>query len=280
VNKVVYVSDFLLSDILGGGELNDHELCNGLKERKVNLSIVKSHKLDLQNVNINTFYIISNFINLKSEVKDFITKKCKYIIYEHDHKYISTRNPANFKNYKAPESLIINKKFYQNAKLIYCQSSFHKSIIEKNINLHNIYNVSGNLWSMESLNKLSALSKKSKENCYSILNSRIPHKNTTETKFYCDNKGYKYQLISSGVYDEFLNKLSNNDKFIFLPKTPETLSRVVVEARMMNIKTITNKNVGASYEPWFSLKGQELIDFMFNKKYEILNKTIEIMNEK
>jgi hypothetical protein len=125
---------------------------------------------------------------------------------------------------------------------------------------------------------MKILSKKTKNNCHSVLNSRISHKNTRETAFYCDQKGYKYNLISSDNYQEFLSLLSNNDKFIFLPKTPETLSRVVVEARMMNIEVTTNKRVGASYEPWFNMKGEELIDLMISKRKEIVNKVMEVAN--
>ena len=111
------------------------------------------------------------------------------------------------------------------------------------------------------------------------MNSTIDHKNTRETIFYCDKKNYEYDLISSQKYQEFLSLLANNNKFIFLPKTPETLSRVVVEARMMNIKTITNKRVGAAHEPWFHLKGEDLIYYMENKKKETINKIIEVINE-
>ena len=75
----------------------------------------------------------------------------KYIIYEHDHKYLKTRDPANYPNYKAPESDIINIDFYKSAKKVLCQSSFHKSIIEKNTQLNNVQNLSGNLWSDYSL---------------------------------------------------------------------------------------------------------------------------------
>ena len=46
---------------------------------------------------------------------------------------------------------------------------------------------------------------------------------------------------------------------------------------MMNISVITNKKIGASYEPWFSLKGEELIDFMLNKRTEILNKIKDVL---
>ena len=139
--------------------------------------------------------------------------------------------------------------------------------------------MSGNFWSKDSLEIMKILSRKQKTDCYSILNSRIEHKNTKETAFYCEKKGYEYNLISSNNYQEFLSLMSNNKRFLFLPKTPETLSRVVVEAKMMNIKVTTNKRVGASYEPWFNLKGEELIDLMESKKELVVNKILELINE-
>jgi hypothetical protein len=200
------------------------------------------------------------------------------MIYEHDHKYLKNRDPAIFKDYIAPKTMIINQEFYKKAKVVFCQSSFHESIIKKNLNLDNLHNVSGNLWSTGSLKTMRILSKKQKKDCFSVMNSLIDHKNTREACFYCEKKGYKYELISSGDYQEFLGLLSSNKKFIFLPKTPETLSRVVVEARMMNIKVITNKRVGASYEDWFKLKGEKLIDYMLNKRQETTDKVIEVIN--
>ena len=73
--------------------------------------------------------------------------------------------------------------------------------------------------------------------------------------------------------------MGKNKTFIFFPKTPETLSRVTVEARMMNMKTITNNKVGASQEPWFNLKGEELIGKMIGKREEITNTIIEVLSE-
>ena len=279
MTNVVYISDALLSDLIGGGELNDHELCSELSNNGLNIVKIRSFQVDLEDVDSNTFYIISNFVRLRKDVMDKIKNKCKYIIYEHDHKYLANRNPAEFKNYKAPDNMVINEQFYKNAKAVFCQSSFHESIIKKNIELENLYNVSGNLWSLDSLKIMKILSKKQKNNCYSILNSNIEHKNSKETVFYCEKKGYKYNLISSRNYQEFLSQLSNNDKFMFLPKTPETLSRVVVEARMMNIKVLTNKRVGASYESWFNLQGEELINLMTEKRKKIIKKVLEVIHE-
>lgn len=221
--------------------------------------------------NIDCFYIISNFVGLSEESKDFLALNCKYVIYEHDHKYLLNRNPAIFNNFKAPESEIINKNFYKLARKVLCQSSFHEEIIYKNLCIDNLLNLSGNLWSLESLKALSNLSSKHKEDRYSIMKSDNWHKNTIESKIYCEKKGYNYDLICSKNYLDFLSLLSNNRRFLFLPKTPETLSRVVVEAKMMNVAVTTNRNVGATYEEWYIKQGLELVNYMLDKRKQILN---------
>ena len=259
----LYISDFFLSDVVGGGELNDHELCNALDCHKIYSNRVTVEFLKRIPP---TKIIVSNFINLTRDCIDELTHNHQYIIYEHDHKYLKNRNPAEFDSYKAPPDQLINVDFYKNAKAVFCQSSFHEEIIKKNLDISTTCNVSGNLWSLDSLEVLKVLARKEKRDRFSILNSPTWHKNTATTAFYCDKKGFDYDLISSPDYNKFLSMLSSNDKFIFLPKTPETLSRVVVEARMLGVKVLTNKNVGAVYEPWFAMKGEELIEFMINKR--------------
>ena len=279
MTKILYISDLLDRDILGGGELNDAELCLQLQNKKFTVDRKHSHTVTLNDCGEYDFFIVSNFLNLDFEVFKKIKNNLSYIIYEHDHKYVRTRNPAMYKDYKAPDDHIINKDFYENAKMVFCQTSFHRDIITKNISIDNVYNVSGNLWPDDILEFLKTLSTNTKQDKISILQSTTPHKNTQQCVFYCQNKNLEYELVSSGEYRNFLQKLSKNQKFMFLPKTPETLSRVTVEARMLNVSTITNKNVGACYEDWFSLKGNDLIQFMYNKKQEVVNKVIEIIDE-
>tara|TARA_R100000278_G_scaffold123124_1_gene111407 strand:- start:4173 stop:5021 length:849 start_codon:yes stop_codon:yes gene_type:complete len=281
MNNVLYIADLLDVDIIGGGELNDAELCNQLFKKKYTINKKRSHTVTIYDCKKNDFIIISNFVNLNYNVLEYITQNCKYIIYEHDHKYLKNRNPAAYKNFKAPEHHIVHKEFYKKAKSVFCQSSFHKNIIEKNLSINNVYNVSGNLWSDESLDIISKLAADStiKKDKISILNSTTWHKNTKECVFYCEKKKLEYELISSNVYTDFLSQLSKNKKFMFLPKTPETLSRVVVEARMLNVSTITNKNVGACHEKWISLQGNELIDYMKKNKEKTIKKIVELINE-
>ena len=61
---------------------------------------------------------------------------------------------------------------------------------------------------------------------------------------YCKVKNVPYELVGSLPYSEFLEKLGQNETFLFFPETMETLCRVVVEARMMNMKAITNGVLG------------------------------------
>ena len=172
MNKVVFVSDFFVEQIIGGGELNDFEVFKELKNKNFEVSRVHSHLLKKEKLNHDTFYIVSNFINLSHDVKKELCN-FNYIIYEHDHKYLRSRNPAIYKNFVAPTDQIINIDFYKNAMAVLSQSTFHDEIINKNLNLNNTINLSGNMWSFTSLEFMSKVSKKDKKDCTSILNSSI-----------------------------------------------------------------------------------------------------------
>jgi len=279
--KVVYISDFLAEDILGGGELNDRELCSILsKEYDIDVTRMRATQVNtsvIQDKNID-FFIISNFIWLQEKGLLNLFKNRDYVIYEHDHKYLRTRNPGFYKNFQAPKGDIINEQFYKNAKKVFCQSSFHKDIIKRNLDINNIENVSGNLWSEKELQYMEDILSVGKKDVCSIMGDKgIFHKNSQDCIIYCTSKKIKYEVIKSQNYLEFLKLLGTNSKFIFLPKSPETLSRVVVEARMMGVSVMTNRMVGACHEPWFSQKGKELIDTMREKRKEIgykINKVI------
>ena len=272
MNKdIIYISDFFADRVLGGSELNDDELIKLLEQRKYKVKKARSHLVNLKFLleHKDSFFIVSNFYNLSLESKRWISKNCRYIIYEHDHKYLNTRNPAKFKNFKVPQEAIRNFFFYKKAEFVITQSTFQKNIIQDNLGLENIFSISGNLWSTTSLEKLRENCKKEKNNKCSILDSEIIHKNTAGVVDYCVKNDLEYELVASNDYFEFLDKLGSNQTFIFFPKTPETLSRVVVEARMMGMSVKTNALVGACDEPWFKLKGEPLIDYMIQKRQEI-----------
>jgi len=272
MHDIVFIADVFVEQLLGGGELNNDELINlliarGHKVLKINSGFVdrtfiRNHR--------NSNFIIANFMHLKTECRKELYDK-KYIIYEHDHKYLTTRDPSSFKNYVAPKEEIVNYDFYKEANAIFCQSKFHLDIIKKNLGLNNLINLSGNLWSPQALQIIERLSRTPKKDKCSILSSNISHKNTKEAIMYCKYKNLPYELVASKDYDDFLTQLGRNKKLVFFPKTPETLSRIVVEARMMGMSTITNNKIGATKEPWFEMKGSPLIELIRGKRKEIVD---------
>ena len=276
--KFVIVADFFLDDIVGGGELNNEELIRRLLFNGHDVHKIRSHKVDTKFIDSssNLNYIISNFWNLSDNSKKALqNKKVKYIIYEHDHKYLPNRDPAAYKDFIAPKDKIINYQFYKNAIATLCQSSFHKGIVERNLELDNIISLGGNIWSDESLDKLSDFCSRPKAASYAIMDSQISHKNTQGAVLYCKKNNLPYELIPPCGYYDFLERLSKHESFVFFPQTPETLSRVVVEARMMGMRIVTNNLVGASQEEWFKLKGHDLISEIRKKKSDI---TDTVMN--
>ena len=190
MNKtVIFIADFFVEQIVGGGDLNNEELINLLKDSDFAVTKYQSHVVDLKTLqdNLDSFFIISNFINLTQDCREFLTNNARYIIYEHDHKYLASRNPATYKNFKAPVAELRNYFFYKAAQKVVCQSHFHKEIIEKNLGTDNVVTVAGNLWALDTLEHLRTLASRPKEDKCSIMDSPIPHKNTVKAKVYCEN---------------------------------------------------------------------------------------------
>ena len=279
MKKIIFIADYFIEHVVGGGELNNEECIRILTKKGYHIKKIQSRFITLNFLESHkdNFIILSNFVEMPLDCREALVD-LDYIIYEHDHKYLKSRNPATYTNFKAPDNEIINYSLYKNAIAVLCQSKFHKEIVQKNLNIDNIINLGGNLWSEESLGTIEQNLEIEKRDCCSVMQSNIPHKNTAEAVKYCNYKNIKYELIADSNYKEFLRKLGSNSKFMFLPQTPETLSRVVVEARMMGCSILTNNLVGAASEEWFKLKGKPLIDFMTKKRGEIIQVIEDLYN--
>lgn len=276
--KIIFIADFFADQVLGGGELNNEELIKILDASPHQVTKINSHLVTpfLIEAHKDAKFIVANFMNLQQHCLDSLLEK-DYTIYEHDHKYLTTRDPAHFENFIAPPEAIINKEFYRNAIAVFCQSQFHLDIIKKNLDIDNLINLSGNLWSTGSIELIERCEATPKGNSCAIMDSPIAHKNTREAVMYCEHKKMPYNLIASANYKDFLFQMSRNNTFVFFPKTPETLSRVIVEARMMGMRILTNKNVGASQEAWYEEKGKQLIKEVINMRKRIPKTVLEMI---
>ena len=277
-----FIADLYAEDMMppGGGELNNDEFINicsqefGIKVHKHRSYEIREKGIEFLRDNKGDKFVIANFLGITPEIIEFITENLNYAIYEHDHKYLSTRDPTPFLNFMAPKEELRNTKFYENAIAVLCQSKKHSEILKSNLPKCKVINLSGNLWSLETLDLLRKLSSVEKDNKLVVMNSLNPIKNTNVNRAYCEKKGVEYKLVGPLPYHDFLKTVASHKSLVFFPGVFETLCRVAIECRMMNVGVVTNTNLGATSESWFKLKGENLIDYMIEKRKEIPSKIL------
>lgn len=269
--KIVFIADFFIEDLTGGAEFNDNVLITELQNKGVEVEKIRCSKLSENDVLSNDVFIVSNFSTLSDRLKNMIMLK-KYIIYEHDHKYVSNRDPSKFTNYKIPEDEIINREFYRKAHRVVVLSKICKEIMQKTLEIDNIDSIGCSLWSDEQLNYIESIhsTNKTKENF--VINSSNPIKGTKQAVDFCKKSNIDYELIGPSSNKALLKEMSEFKGFVFAPQVLETMSRVVVESKMLGCKVFTSKTlIGACYEDWYSLDGIELINTMRQKKSDAID---------
>ena len=278
---IIFIADFFAEHIHGGGELANEEVIKYFLNRDVDVEKKRSHEITEEYLLENTdkFFIVANFVNLRSDLLPLF-ENLNYVIYEHDHKYVNTRNPSVFQNHLAPYESLVNKEFYKKAKAVFCQSKIHSEVLAKNLLISNVVSLGCSLWNEETLDFIEAILGNKKDYKTSIVDSTNKIKGTYEAKRYCKDNNINYNLIGSPDYYTFLTQLSQTESLVFFPSTLESFCRLVVEARMLDCKLITNDNVGATSEEWFSKKGQDLIDFIRKKQNSVLQTFSDILEGK
>tara|TARA_Y100000592_G_scaffold83250_1_gene132870 strand:- start:4927 stop:5766 length:840 start_codon:yes stop_codon:yes gene_type:complete len=269
--EIVFIADFFVNDINGGGESNDNNLINHLRKNN-NVQCFRSNNISIENLIKSDVVIVGNFVGLPEEIKSFLIKNKKYIIYEHDHKYVNTRDPSKFYNFEIPKKNIINKNFYEEAHTVVVLSKICKETLNKNIPKANVHSIGCSLWTKQRLELLLKLSEIEKIKSLCILNSSNPTKNTASTVKYCNDNNLSYEAIHNPSPSEFVKQMSQFEKFLFIPTVLETFSRVCAEAKMMNLQVMTNKKlVGFFSEDISNLSGKQLINEIFKRNANALS---------
>ena len=279
--KIYFVADFFKEDLLGGAESNDSVLIDHLNSLGCNVTKLQCKALTEQIVNEkDVFFIISNFISLDKGLKLKLYDK-QYIIYEHDHKYLSTRDPSRFKDFVAPREFIVNRDFYRHAYAVVVLSDICKDIIEKNLNIDNVYSIGCSLWSDDKLDVIEDLTNEPKNEKFAIIRSFNPIKNTLEAIQYCEKNNIVFDVIEPCEEHQLLAELSKYKGLVFFPKVLETFSRISAEAKMLNCKLLTKpKLLGFASEKIFNLSGKKLISAMRERKTKALKLFIDLIEKR
>ena len=254
MKKVVFIADAFYEEIpQGGAELVNHLLVNELIKRGFVVEKTPAFKLNnaFFRAKKDCFFIVSSFLSMpKNGIEEL--KKTKFILYEHDHKYHIDRNPGMYENYVIPKNKLVFVDLYEKAQSVICQSSLHKDILLKNIpTIKNIINAGCSVWADDFLNEVEkSLEKNIKNNKAAIVKSDNPIKGQLLAEKYCKENNIKYDLIESPTPTGLFKKLLSYEYFVFFPTTPETFSRIFMEAKLAGCKVVTNSFIGASSEPY------------------------------
>jgi len=279
MNDFIFIADYFLNEITGGAEKNDEALISLLLLNEFRIDSIKSMNVtvDFIKTNLDKKYIISNFMQLSEDAKTYIQENCFYIIYEHDHKYVSSKNPAKYINFLAPENDIANLDFYSRAFAVICQSKFHADILYKNTIIQNIISLGGNIWDEKDLLILEKNLNSDKTIEFGIFEDMNLIKGMQSAIEYCNNNNFNYELIKKNNYDKFIQNLAKVKNLVFFPQCVETYSRVAVESRILGCNLTTNSLIGVSYEEYFNLKGKELLNLIRDNNSKIIKLLISIL---
>jgi len=259
--KVLFIADFFRRQHLGGGESNDKNLIDYLNSKGVKVVEKNSNLVIPSDILKYKKIIVGNFVLLSAECKEALIRQKNYIIYEHDHKYLATRDPSKFFNFQIAPEHVINKAFYENAQCVVVLSKVCAEILKSCIPRAVIHNIGCSLWSSDTLSFLKESGKCEKVHDYGILKSSNATKNYIKTKQLCTARGIAPFEMNSSDYYEFLSLLGSCETFIFVPTVLETFSRVCAEAKMLNTQVQTIKKlIGFYSEDYSSLQGEALID--------------------
>jgi len=268
--KIGFLGDLFVENLQGGAELNDTVLIDFL-QKDHNLTKHWCSKTNIESLKKEDIYIISNFVSLSTHIRDWLLDK-RYIIYEHDHKYVKTRDASKYKNFDIPKDHIIHHDFYLKADKVIVLSEICKDILEKNDISSRVYNIGCSLWFDKTLNFISKINKTEKKFKFGVVNSQNPIKGLDKALKYCENNEIEPHTIRSNNYYEFLNQLSECENLIFFPQVLETFSRLASEAKMLNCNLITTPNMlGFASENYSHLKGDELVEKIRDQKNKALS---------
>tara|TARA_R100001198_G_scaffold95782_2_gene82913 strand:- start:1223 stop:3001 length:1779 start_codon:yes stop_codon:yes gene_type:complete len=277
--KIYFIADFLKSrSFAGGAENNDSVLLSHLRK---NYHVHECLSVDFNRewLGKNNIFIIGNFVGLAEDIKTSLHTE-KYIVYEHDHKYVNTRDPSYFRNFDIPHKNVINREFYRRAHAVVVLSQVCKEVIEKNLNIDNVHSIGCSLWSDEKLDFIKSLNSAPKSIACGVLQSQNKIKGQKQAEEYCKHHNISYDLISSPDERSFLKDVSRCEKFIFIPQVLETFCRLAAEIKMLNVSLITRtKMLGFSSEECFSLTGDELIEDIRKRKDKALTYFTDCIQE-
>ena len=280
---IVVVSDNFSDKFIGGAELTTEALLScGFK----NYKRIESKKLTVEDVKKLRQYkwIFGNFSEVAKEtLLEIIKNVSDYSILEYDYKYcrmrleslhIAATGSCDCTTSRHGKLVAL---FYAKSKNVFFMSQkqreqyFNKFHFLKKAETH----VLSSIFSDETLQYISSLNTKNKNNKYIILESGSWVKGYDNNIRYAKDRNLEYETVSGLSHKELLKKLAAARGLIFLPNGFATCPRLTIEAKLLDCELILNENVQHKDEEWFDTK-EGILSHLEERKQFFRKKCLDI----
>jgi len=226
-NDIIVVSDFFVSDLVGGAELTTDALLTELKKHH-SVTEVRSNTItqDFILQNQSKFWIFCNISQINLNLLSLIVQIIDYATIEYDYKYCSFRSEVLHKKQTGhecdcplrPNGMLVEKLYDKALKVFWMSEQQKEHFLSRVPSLifgdDDKHVIQGSTFTEKSINdilKLKEQRDKVKQlpfKIYGIQASNNWIKGTEETVKYCNSKKYPVKVIQNMSYDKFLVELS------------------------------------------------------------------------
>lgn len=288
--QIVFVADLFVEDYVGGAELTSAALIKSspFKVFKIHSKDVKMETLESGH---DKHWIFGNFAQLDSNLIPSIIANLSYSVLEYDYKYCKWRSPQK---HEFTENSPCSDASSNHGKLIsafmYGAKSLWWMSEEQMDHYHKLYpflaeknnTVLSSVFDDEFFLTVKLLRESSKDierKGWIVLGSTSWVKGADDAEKYCKENGLDYEVVWNLPYNDVLTKLSQAEGFVYLPKGWDTCPRMVIEAKLLGCKLITNENVQHAKELWFTTDSTlEIEEYLYGARnlfWNSIKNTIE-----
>lgn len=288
--KIIFVQDFLLSDLVGGAELSMDALH---RSATAPFAVVRSSQLTREIVESakDLHWVFGNFAHLNPDlIHLFSVSGISYSVFEHDYKFCRWRSVERHliegheecRCEKQPWGKLI-ENFYLRAKQVWFCSQRHMqryfdrfpTLITANCSV--LSAVFGEDFFIKIVPLIQSLSSRKKSG-WLTLDSESWIKGTDDAKRWLEENGKSYSLIKNMTPDQVLESMANAEGFICLPRGADVSNRMVTEAKLLGCHIVTNENVQHVGEEWLEHHDVNYtLQWLYNRRNVFWKRTLELI---
>ena len=286
---IIFVQDFLLSDLIGGAELSMDALH---KASPVPFTVIRSQQL--KNEHFKNYkdkhWIFGNFAGIHPQAIAYISDHFSYSIYEHDYKFCNYRSIEKHRLEEGhdcdcgagPRGELI-KKFFINAKKVWwCSQGQLNRYIE---HIPQIVEANNEVLSatfgedfFENVRPLISSLPSIKKEGWVTLDSDSWIKGTEDAISWLESNGKQYKLLKNLSHKEMLAELSRAEGFVCLPRGGDVSNRMVTEAKLLGCEVVHNDNVQHASEEWLNNPDKQFIlNWLYDRRKVFWDQTTQFI---